>query len=84
MSATASRRPPLDAAETAARRFVAAQLGRDDFPLSLTPDGGEDAGENKCGWAFWLLDNDPTSYVHEDLSVEWYGTGWDGDGVVTP
>lgn len=84
MSAPTSRRPPLDAAETAARRFVGALLGHEEFGLTIVEDGDDDAAEGKCGWAFWLLANDPTSYVHEDLSVEWYGTSWDGDGVVTP
>ena len=27
-------------------------------------------------WAFWIAEQDTTSYVHADLSIEWYGTGW--------
>ena len=84
MSATTSRRPTAAAAADAVRRFLDAELGRDDFPLNLTPDGSEDAAEGKCGWAFWVLENDPTSYVHENLHVEWYGTMWGDDAEVTP
>ena len=42
----------------------------------MCEDGDEDSAENKCGWAFWVATQDTTSYVHEDLSIEWYGTGW--------
>lgn len=46
---------------------------------SLCEDGDDDVAENKCGWAFWIAPQDTTSYVHEDLSIEWYGTGWPDD-----
>ncbi len=36
----------------------------------LVPDG------EKC-WAFWLDEQDTTSYIHEDGSVEWYGTQYE-------
>ena len=68
-------------------RLLGVELGRHDYPLTLIPDGDDDddTAKGKCGWAFWVLENDPTSYVHEDLSVEWYGTMWDGDDAgVTP
>lgn len=28
------------------------------------------------GWCFWIAPQDTTSYVHSDLKIEWYGTGW--------
>jgi len=39
-------------------------------------------------WAFWVAEQDTTSYLHADLTVEWYGTTWpdlcdyDGDSGV--
>ena len=69
-----STRPAKAAAMMAAQRFLDAELGRTDYPLTVIPDG-----EN--GWAFWVLENDTTGYVHEDLSVEWYGTQWPDDEV---
>lgn len=72
MSADTLSRPAEADARAAVERFLDAELGRNDYPLSLIPDGED-------GWAFWVLENDTTSYVHEDLSVEWYGTGWAGD-----
>ena len=45
---------------------------------SLCEDGDSGAAENKCGWAFWIAPADTTSYLKEDLSIEWYGTGWPG------
>lgn len=78
MSAHTFSRPAEADARAAVERFLDAELGRTDYPLSLIPDGED-------GWAFWVLENDTTSYVHDDLSVEWYGTMWDGDDEgVTP
>jgi len=34
---------------------------------------GRDSAPNKCGWAWWIYDDDDTSYIKEDLTVEWYG-----------
>jgi hypothetical protein len=31
------------------------------------------------GWAFWILPDDRTSYVHPDLTIEWLGTEFDPD-----
>ena len=72
------RRP----SEEAARAAIEAWLDEHapGYPeYSLCEDGDEDSAENKCGWAFWICPYDTTSYLHEDLSVEWYGTGWDED-----
>ena len=30
--------------------------------------------DGQAGWAFWILADDTTSYVHHDLSIEWLGT----------
>ena len=31
-------------------------------------------GDN--GWAFWIADEDTTSYLNAALKVQWLGTGW--------
>lgn len=70
-----SRRP----SEEAARRAIEAWLDKHEpgYPTySLCEDGDDSSAENKCGWAFWICPHDTTSYLHEDLTVEWYGTGW--------
>lgn len=72
---TTTRRP----SEADARCAIEAWLDRHapGYPTyQLCEDGDEHAGKNKCGWAFWVADGDTTSYLHEDLKVEWYGTGW--------
>lgn len=38
----------------------------------------EEQDESRC-WAFWVLQDDTTSYVHPDGRIEWYGTAWEGD-----
>lgn len=72
---TVGRRP----SEATARAAIEAWLDEHapGYPAySLCEDGDEDSAENKCGWAFWVCYHDTTSYLHEDLTVEWYGTGW--------
>lgn len=46
---------------------------------SLCEDGDEDSAENKCGWTFWIAPEDTASYLKEDLTIEWCGTGWPED-----
>jgi len=74
------RRPLRTRAEQAIRGFLADELP-DGFPLTLIENGNEDryTAPNKCGWAFWVLDDDTTSYLKEDLTVEWYGTAYTGE-----
>ena len=60
------KRPNRLKAEAAARAFLR-EMGHDADGLTMVPDGED-------GWAFWLRADDTTSYVHADLSVEWYGT----------
>ena len=59
-------RPARKQAEAAVRRFLDGE-GIKFRRLHLYEDGDD-------GWAFWLHDDDTTSYVHADLYVEWYGT----------
>jgi hypothetical protein len=73
-----NRRPSL----SEARAVIEAWLdewapGYPDY--SLCEDGDDESAENKCGWAFWVAPMDTTSYLHEDLTVEWYGTQWPED-----
>lgn len=70
------RRPGAPAAVAAIRNFVGCKIGNHDFPLTIVPDGDFDSAPNKCGWAFWLVEGDSTSYLKEDLSIEWLGTSW--------
>lgn len=72
--AATSQRPAREQAERAIDKFLTAELG--ECPaFSMCEDGGEDSGD-KCGWAFWILPDDTTSYVFRDLRVQWLGTEW--------
>lgn len=65
---TVMRRPT----EAEARAAIEAWLDENEpeYPCyGLCQDG------DLC-WAFWVAEQDTTSYVHENLSIEWYGTGW--------
>lgn len=69
------RRPSREVAEKAIREWLDREAP--GYPMfGMCEDGDDDSGENKCGWAFWICPHDDTSYLHEDLTVEWYGTGW--------
>lgn len=70
------RRVTRDVAVAAIRSFLAEELGA-DVPFSLCEDGDDDSAVGKCGWAFWVLEDDTTSYLHEDLTIEWYGSEWE-------
>ncbi|MDT4329802.1 hypothetical protein RPD76_07760 [Methylomonas sp. MV1] len=70
------RRPTEVYAINAISEFLAEIFDGIVPPFSLIEDGSEDSAKGKCGWAFWVLADDSTSYVHEDLSIEWYGTDW--------
>lgn len=43
----------------------------------------EQGGNGSACWAFWVLQDDTTSYVHPpdavwpDYRIEWYGTMWE-------
>lgn len=72
-----TRRPTEAHTRAAIERFFLEEFGSvPDY--ALHPDGDDFAAENKCGWAFWLTfdggdrSSPVTSYVHEDLSIEWY------------
>lgn len=67
-----SRRPTREVAENAISEFLT-KIGYEDMSFDLVEDGCDDDANNKCSWAFWLNENDTTSYLHEDLTVEWYG-----------
>jgi hypothetical protein len=74
-----TRRPD----ETTARQVIEAFLeemvpGYPDY--ELYEDGDDEDAENKCGWCFWVDPRDTTSYLHEDLSIEWCGTRWPREG----
>jgi len=79
------RRLPEGEARTAIESFLSTELElsqeeAEQLPLIMVPEGHElhsPAGE--CGWAFWLLSDDTTSYLHEDFTVEWYGTAYRAD-----
>ncbi len=73
-------RPSHELAEAAVDDFLTRTVG-EHTPFSMIEDGDETDGP-KCGWAFWVLEDDTTSYLHADLKVEWYGTSYDPDSVV--
>lgn len=66
-SPMSNERPSYEAAQKAAEEFLK-RFGA-DVPFDLIEDGDD-------GWAFWIMDDDTTSYVHQDLKIEWYGTTW--------
>lgn len=69
------RRPSEESARTAVEEFLEKTLGAvPDF--TMIPDGDDSSASGKCGWAFYVREGDTTSYVHEDLTIEWYGTSW--------
>ena len=69
------RRPSVELASAAIRAWLDEHApGHPEF--SLCEDGDSNSAPNKCGWAFWIAPMDTTSYLHEDMRVEWYGTGW--------
>lgn len=71
-----SRRPSEEAARAAIEDFLLEEGYPKDIHFRMVEDGDEDSAPNKCGWAFWILQEDTTSYLHEDLKIEWYGSGW--------
>ncbi len=78
-SSCGGRRPSREVAEAVIDAFLTETLGEPDVPFELHEDGGENDAPNKCGWAFWVRSEDTTSYLHEDLGIEWYGTGYGPD-----
>lgn len=55
-----------------AEKLVEAYLDEETpgYPTySLVEDG-------ETGWAFWIVPNDTTSYVHPDGSIQWLGSAW--------
>jgi hypothetical protein len=58
--------------EAAARKAIEAWL--DEYAPGYPCYGLCEDGD-AC-LAFWVAEQDTTSYVHADLSIEWYGTGW--------
>lgn len=58
--------------ESSARAAVEAWLDvhAPGYPTYSLHKDGED------GWAFYVAEQDTTSYLRHDMSIEWYGTGW--------
>lgn len=72
-----SSRPSREAAEVAIREWL--DLNAPGYPtFEMCEDGDEDSGL-KCGWAFSICPHDRTSYLHADMTIEWYGTMWPDD-----
>lgn len=75
---SASRRPSEEAARAAIEAWLDhVEPGWEVEGYRLVEDGNENSAAGKCGWAFWIFDRDTTSYVHEDLRIEWYGTAFE-------
>jgi hypothetical protein len=78
-SSCGGRRPSRELAESVIDAFLTETLGELDVPFELHEDGDESSAPGKCGWSFWVRSEDTTSYLHEGLGIEWYGTGYDPD-----
>lgn len=66
-----ANRPSEDEASQAIYDYLCEVMGKDEVDASsfeMHPDGS--------GWQFWVREEDTTSYVHHNLGIEWYGTGW--------
>lgn len=76
------RRPTRDVAREAIRSFLREEFETEAPPsFCMIPNGDEDSAPNKCGWAFWILDDDTTSYIGEDLKIQWLGSSFEVDNV---
>lgn len=69
--AMSNQRPSLEQAEQAITEFLSRVL--DHCPHFLLCEDGE------TSWAFWVLDDDDTSYLNHELKFQWYGTSWEPD-----
>ena len=58
--------------------FLCAELGVKSAPEVTLEKQGESESESHS-WAFWILDADTTSYLHEDGRIEWCGTAWEAE-----
>lgn len=68
------RRPTRTAARKAIREFLSeAWPEMNEQRIKMVEDGDHGCARNKCGWAWWIFEDDSTSYVKEDLTVEWLG-----------
>ena len=66
-------RPTKDLAYVSISDFIKKELDIKYQPhFSLVEDGD-------TSWAFWINDEDSTSYFHHDLKIEWCGTSFDQD-----
>jgi len=64
--------PEVRLSEDDARERIEAWLAKEEpgYPdYSMIPDGD-------YSWAFWIAEQDTTSYLHSNGRIEWYGTGW--------
>lgn len=62
-------RPPESNARLVIEEWLIDILGQ--VPSYRLSEDGEDS------WAFLVCAEDTTSYLHSDMTVEWYGTIWD-------
>lgn len=64
------KRPERKDVEAAIDEFFSKEYPEEQPSYRLEPDGD-------TGWAFWVLPDDATSYVRQDLSIQWLGTDWE-------
>ena len=72
-----------NAAQLLIEYFICAELGLKNSPGFTTEKQGELESESHS-WAFWILEEDTTSYLHEDGRIEWCGTGWEAEPISQP
>ena len=66
----AEKRIPEPRARKIIRKWLKEEYPGEDPPFNLIEDGDSH-------WAFWILPDDTTSYLHPDGLVEWYGSAWE-------
>jgi hypothetical protein len=62
-------RPAEDIAIKTIQSFLEEIFNATDIDFSLIEDGD-------FNWAFWINEQDTTSYLHQNLKIEWYGSSF--------
>lgn len=62
-------RPEETIAIQAVKSFLEEIFDTNDIPFTIIEDGD-------FNWAFWINEQDTTSYLHSNLKIEWYGSSY--------
>lgn len=69
-------RPTEEEAIKTISEFLKHIFNIEELPhFSLVEDGD-------TNWAFWINEEDTTSYLHDNQKIEWYGTSFEPEIVI--